>query len=147
MKVIFLETVKGKGKKGDIKEVANGYAHFLLTNGLALEANAKNISDLEKAKANEQELRKQEVINAKELKTALEAATLKFELKTDAKSSKVFGSVSTKQIKQELDKLGLNVGKSVISCDHVINCLGSHQVTIHLDKEVDATMTIVVAGK
>ncbi|MCI5945502.1 MAG: 50S ribosomal protein L9, partial [Oscillospiraceae bacterium] len=68
MKVIFTQDVKGSGKKGDVKEVADGYArNFLIGKGLAVEATAKNLSDLAGKKASEQhkaDVAKQEAIEA-----------------------------------------------------------------------------------
>ena len=68
MKVIFLQDVKGTAKKGDVKEVSDGYArNFLIGKGLAVEANAKNMSDLAGKKASEQhkaDVAKQEALDA-----------------------------------------------------------------------------------
>ena len=62
MKVIFLKDVKGKGKKGEVKNVADGYAHnFLLKNNLAIEANQATISELEGQKNGKQDQHAEEL--------------------------------------------------------------------------------------
>ena len=72
MKVIFLKDVKGKGKKGEVKNVADGYAHnFLLKQGLAVEANQANVSSLNAQKKKEEKHAEEELAEAKELKERL----------------------------------------------------------------------------
>ena len=72
MKVIFLKDVKGKGKKGEVKNVADGYAHnFLLKQGLAVEANPSNVSSLNAQKKKEEKLAAEELAEAKQLKAKL----------------------------------------------------------------------------
>lgn len=67
MKVIFLQDVKGKGKKGEVKNVADGYAHnFLIKKGLAVEATSANISALEGQKKKEKKEAAEELKSAKE---------------------------------------------------------------------------------
>lgn len=66
MKVIFLKDVKGKGKKGEIKNVADGYAHnFLIKQGLAVEANQAAMSSLNAQQKKEEKMAQQEVEDAK----------------------------------------------------------------------------------
>jgi large subunit ribosomal protein L9 len=77
MKVIFLKDVKGKGKKGEVKNVADGYAHnFLLKQGLAVEASNANVKTLEAQKNKEQVLAAEELQQAKDLKEILEKITV-----------------------------------------------------------------------
>ena len=77
MKVIFLKDVKGKGKKGEIKNVADGYAHnFLLKNNLAIEANQATISKLDGQKKKEQKEADQERQDAEQLKEKLESGLI-----------------------------------------------------------------------
>ena len=70
MKVIFLKDVKGKGKKGEVKNVADGYAHnFLLKQGLAVEANPSNVSSLNAQKKKEEKLAAEELGRSKTIKS------------------------------------------------------------------------------
>ncbi len=98
MKVIFLKDVKGKGKKGEVKNVADGYAHnFLLKQGLAVEANNANVKTLEAQKNKEQVLAAEELQQAKELKETLEKITVELNAKA-GEGGRLFGSITTKQI-------------------------------------------------
>ena len=136
MKVIFLKDVRGKGKKGDIKEVKDGYAqNFLIAKGFAEKLTEQSLGKYKREKKQEadldQEMRKQ----AEELKNKLKDVKVSFKVKTGA-GDKVFGSVSPKQIKDELDKLGYKIDKKQIELDHPISVLGFHDVKINLYKEV-----------
>lgn len=104
MKVIFLKDVKGKGKKGEVKNVADGYAHnFLLKQGLAVEANNSNVKTLEAQKNKEESLAAEELQQAEELKVQLEKLTVELSAKA-GEGGRLFGSITTKQIASELQK-------------------------------------------
>ena len=96
MKVIFTQDVKGKGKKGEVKDVPVGYANnFLLKKNYAIEATPGNLKQLEqKNKAAEAE-RQQEIEDAKQLKAQLSEIEVEVSAKT-GEGGKLFGSVSTK---------------------------------------------------
>lgn len=136
MKVIFTKDLRGQGKKGEIKEVKDGYAkNFLIKNGYASQLNDTSLGkynrECEKQQALDEKLRKE----AKELKTKMEKIELVFKVKT-GKDDRVFGSISPKQVKDELDKKGINIDKKQIEFDHNISSLGYHDVIINLYKEV-----------
>ena len=98
MKVIFLQDVKGTAKKGDVKEVSDGYArNFLIGKGLAVEANAKNMSDLAGKKASEQH--KADVAKQEALDAAAAVKGKKVVCKCKAgQGGKLFGSVTAGNI-------------------------------------------------
>ena len=97
MKVIFLKDVKGKGKKGEIKNVADGYAHnFLLKNNLATEANQATISALDGQKRKLDLQAEQVHEDAKKLKEKLEEVTVEIKAKS-GEGGRLFGSITTKQ--------------------------------------------------
>ena len=106
MKVIFLQDVKGKGKKGDVKEVPNGYAqNFLLKNNLAKEANKSSISQLAGQKKAQEKQEAEILEEAKELKGFLEKEETVVELKAKAgEDGRLFGSIPSKQIAEGLNK-------------------------------------------
>lgn len=144
MKVILLKDVKKQGKKDDILEVSDGYAqNFLIKNGLAVKytAGSKNILDQEikVRKDNEQAL----IEDCKNIKSQIEALELTFKVKTGT-SGKVFGSVSSKQIAEELAKKNVIVDKKTIKIDNPIDTLGTHLVNINLHKKVVAQIKINV---
>ncbi len=144
MKVILLKDVKKQGKKDDIIEVSDGYAqNFLIKNGLAVKytAGSKNILDqeLKVRKDNEQAL----IEDCKNIKSQIEALELTFKVKT-GKTGKVFGSISSKQITEELAKKNINIDKKTIKIDNPIDTLGVHLVNINLHKKVVAQIKINV---
>jgi len=135
MKVIFVKDLKKQAKKGDIKEVKDGYAqNFLIKNGYAVQMNEKNLEALEEQRKEEklEEAKQREI--ALELKEKIEKTTLLFKVKTGEKD-KVFGSVSPKQIKDELHKKGFKIDKRQIELISNLTTLGFHNVKINLFKK------------
>lgn len=145
MKVIFLKDVKNKGKKGEVKEVASGYAHnFLFKKGLAEEANAVNLKKLD---AQKEEVRQQEADDlqaAKDLKAELEGKEV--EIKTKAgEDGRLFGSVSSKQVIEAYQKQhGLKLDKRKLDMPDTLKSLGYHKVSIKLHSEVEAELKVHV---
>lgn len=142
MKVIFLKDVKGQGKKDEIKNVKDGYGmNYLIKNGYAVMATETGVKRL---RNEQEETRLQEQLNLKEcekIKSEIEKLTLKFKVKAGA-SDRVFGSVSTKSIADELKKNGFSVDKRKIKLDNPLSSLGFHEVEIELHKEVIAKVKV-----
>ena len=145
MKVIFLKDVKGKGKKGEIKNVADGYAHnYLLKNNLAIEANQATISQLDGQKKKEQKEAAQELEEAKQLKEKLENLTIELTAKS-GEGGRLFGSITTKQIAKELEKThGIKLDKRKMELDDAIRSLGYTNVPVKLHQDVTATLKVHV---
>lgn len=145
MKVVFLKDVKGKGKKGEIKNVADGYAHnFLIKNGYAAEANAQALSQLEGQKKLEEKNAAAELAEAKQLKETLEALTVELKAKS-GEGGRLFGSVSTKQIADALQKVhGIKIDKRKMTLNDGIRALGFTNVPVKLHHEVTATLKVHV---
>ncbi|MCF6139099.1 50S ribosomal protein L9 [Pseudalkalibacillus berkeleyi] len=144
MKVIFMKDVKGKGKQGEVKNVSEGYArNYLFPNNLAKEANKGNMKSLEKKKESEEKQAEEERIQAVELKNKLEKLTI--ELSTKAgEGGKLFGSITSKQIADELKKKKYKVDKRKIELSEPIRTLGYTNVPIKLHPEVTATLKVHV---
>lgn len=145
MKVVFLKDVKGKGKKGEVKEVAEGYArNFLIKNGYAKEANSQAMSELQGQKRLEEKNAAAELQAAKDLKVQLEAITVELKAKS-GEGGRLFGSVSTKQIADALQKNhGFKVDKRKMECNDGIRSLGFTNVPVKLHQDVKATLKVHV---
>ena len=145
MKVVFLKDVKGKGKKGEVKNVADGYAqNFLIKNGYAAEANAQAISQLDGQKKLEAKNAAAELAEAKVLKETLEALTIELKAKS-GEGGRLFGSVSTKQIADALQKVhGIKIDKRKMTLNDGIRALGFTNVPVKLHHEVTATLKVHV---
>ena len=143
MKVIFLQDVKKQAKKDEIKEVKDGYANYLINQKLAVPYTQKSASVLE----GEIQLRKDKedalVKECNIIKAKLENKNIKFKVKT-GEQDKVFGSVSSKQISDELSKMGFDIDKKKIQINNDINSLGTHIVTINLHKKVSFNINIIL---
>lgn len=145
MKVIFLKDVKGKGKKGEIKNVADGYAHnFLIKNNFAIEANQATISALDGQKRKEDQHVEQVLEDAKKLKEDLEQLTVEISAKSGEKG-RLFGSISTKQVAEQLHKTtGIKLDKRKMELDDAIRGLGFTNIPVKLHQDVTATLKVHV---
>lgn len=144
MKVILLKDVKGQGKKDAILDVSDGYANnFLIKNKLAVRytPESKKIldSEIQQRFDDEEAL----VASLMLIKKDLEDKSIKFKVKTGVQD-RVFGSISTKQISEELLKLGHKIDKKNINLMVPIDCLGSHQVLITLHKRVKFNINVIL---
>ena len=140
MQVIFIKDLKNQGKKGEIKEVKDGYAqNFLIKNGYAVKKNDINMSVLNRQKKEEKELDDYNRKMALDMKNKIEGEKISFVVKT-GEGDKVFGSVSAKQIKDKLDKY--NISKNQIVIDSPLSSLGYHEVRIDLYKDIFAILRV-----
>lgn len=150
MKVIFLQDVKGKGKKGEVKDVAVGYAqNFLLKKGLAVEATAKSLSELQgKTKAKEKE-NAETLADANKLKEVMEAEGFEVIIKSKAgEDSRLFGSIPSKQIADALEKQHkIKVDKRKMDLKQPIKALGYTTVPTKLHKDVTVKLRVHVVSE
>lgn len=142
MKVIFIKDVKGQGKKGDIKEVKDGYANnYLIKNGYAVAKSKKSTEILENQKAEAALEETLEIKECERIKKELEKMKISFKVKT-GKMDQVFGQISSKQIATELKNKGFEIDKKKIKMCSPINTLGITNIEIALHKKVTATLKI-----
>ena len=147
MKIILIDNVKGTGKKDEVKEVKDGYGSFLIKNKKAVLYSTKSNEVLNTQIKDRNDKEEQLILECTNIKNKLEKDTLEFLVKT-GNDGKVFGSISSKQISEELKKKGYNIDKKLIDREN-LNTLGTHVVTINLHKKVVAHLNVVlkVGGK
>ena len=132
MEVIFIKDLKNQGKKGQIKKVKDGYAeNFLIKNGYAVKKTKENLSKLNHEQAKKAKEDAENKKQAEELRKKLSKVILEFKVKT-GEGDRVFGSISIKQIKDELSKQGFKIEKNQIEIPNTIQSLGFHNININL---------------
>lgn len=144
MKVILVKDVRGKGKKGEVIEVASGYGNYLLTSKQAIEASNQNIKSLEDEKAKVSKELELEIENAKKLKQEIENAPIKLYVKI-GETGKLFGAINSKQIAEEYKKTyNIELDKRKIVLDDNIHSLGVYKIPVKLHKDVVASINLQV---
>ena len=144
MKVILLQDVKGKGKKGQLIEVSDGYArNFMLPKKLAIEAtadaiNTKNMND----KATAERIAKEKAA-ALELSNKLRTMTLVVTAKGGGQG-RLFGAVTNTEIAAALEKQGIKLDKRKIVLAENIKNVGTYTVTCKLGYEINAPLTVKI---
>ena len=142
MKVIFLKDVKGQGKKGEIKEVKDGYGmNYLIKNGFAVSASKTSLKRLQEEVDAAKKEEDENIKKASKLKQELEKMTLEFYVKTGAKDQ-IFGSISAKQIVTALKEKGFDIAKKQINLIEPLATLGFHVVNLELHKKVIAKLKV-----
>lgn len=147
MKVIFLKDVKGSGKKGEIKEVADGYANnFLIKNGFAKKADNASICETKSKAVATDYHKEQERLAAVALKNELDNKSITLKIKC-GEGGKTFGSVTSKEIAEELSKQGINIDKKKIELNDSIKSIGEYKVSARLYANVTAVFKLIVIGE
>ena len=149
MKVIFLQDVRGKGKRGEVKEIPDGYANFLIKSKQAKQATAQAMSQLKGQKRAEEKRDAEELAAAKKIKQQLESGQMVVELEAKAGTdSRLFGSITSKQVAQALEKqYGLKIDKRKMDLAEPIRSLGYTNVPVRLHPQVSAKVRVHVAEK
>lgn len=148
MKVILTQDVKKVGKKGEIVNVADGYGqNFLIKNNMAVFATEHGKEVVAKGKEAERLQDLENKKKAEELKETIESLTLEFML-SSGKDGKTFGSVSTKNVVEELrEKHDIKVDKRKFINARPIQALGYTKLKIELYKDVIATINVHLKEK
>ena len=145
MKVILQQDVKGQGKKGQLIEVAEGYArNFLLPRKLAVPATADAMNTMrlqEKAKRAEEARQRSEAL---EIVEKLKNSPVKVAARAGA-NGKLFGAVTSKEVSDALQaQYGIDLGKQKIVMDEPIKAYGSYQLKAKLGFEISGTVYVMV---
>lgn len=147
MKVILTQDIKKVGKEGQAVEVSDGFArNFLLPRNFAIPATESNMKRVEEVRVSIQRRRKKEREGADLLAERLSSASVIIQAK-GGEEGKLFGAVTPQDIATHLkESLGIEIDKKKIHLEEPIKRVGSHQVTVKLDPEVTATLTVQVDG-
>lgn len=147
MKVVFLQDVRGKGKKGEVKEVPTGYAqNFLIKKNLAKEATSQALGELRGKQQSEAKAQAEQLAQAQAIKERLaqEDVLVKFVEKVGP-DGRTFGSITAKKIAEELDKqFGIKVDKRHIHLEQPLRALGLIEVPVKLHKEVEGLIHLSI---
>ncbi len=144
MKVILTKDVKGSGKKGDIIEVSDGYAtNFLIKKGFAVKATNETLNINAGQKASIQHKIDVERAACQELAEKLKKVTVILKLKS-GENGKIFGSITAKEIADQLNQQGLGVEKKQLVIDGAIKIPGMYTITAKLYKDISAKFQLRV---
>ena len=144
MKVILLEDVKKQGKKDQIIDVSDGYAkNYLIKNKLAIPATSGNTKQLNRKLDTRKAEEEAYIEECKQIAEKLKTKEIKIKVKT-GEQDKVFGTVSSKQICEELKKMGFDIEKKKIIIDNPIDCLGTHIVKIQFHKKIQGEIKVTL---
>ncbi len=144
MKVLFIENVENVGKRGEIKEVKNGFArNYLLPKNFALIATNSNIKSWEK-RLNTLKLHDAKIFeDAQVIATSLNGTTITILVKA-GEEGKLFGSVSSQNIADSLDEKGFKISRKDIQLEEPIKQLGEYSIAIKVHPEVNAKIVLHV---
>ena len=144
MKVILNSDVKNLGKVGELVNVAPGYArNFLFPRQLAAEATEKRVKEFEHLKKVAELKKKKAVAERQELIKKMTGLTVVLKM-TAGETDKLFGSVTTTDISNELEKMGYSIDRRDIHIADAIKMLGSHKAAIRLGEGIETELAVSV---
>jgi len=147
MKVVLTQDVKSLGKKGDLVNVAEGYArNFLFPRKLATEANAQALNELKNRENAAKHKQEEELATARQAAQALEGKTVRV-LAKGGSQGRLFGSVTSKEVAEQLhQELGVEVDRRKIAIEDIKH-YGTYPAEIKLHQGVGATFYVLVTGE
>ncbi|MDD2221316.1 MAG: 50S ribosomal protein L9 [Clostridia bacterium] len=145
MKVILMQDVKALGKKGDVKEVAEGYGrNFLLPRGLAKEATNANIAALERENTRRAEKEAADLAEAKRIAAELKGRRIEMEVKC-GDAGRLFGSITNNDIAEFISReIGIDLDKRRIEVAESVKLVGDYPVVVKLHGGIQTEMLLVV---
>ncbi len=147
MQVILIQDVQNLGKAGELVSVKPGYGrNFLIPNGYAVTATTSNVSRLEHERRTIEKRVAKEKATAQSIADRLNGMTLQFERQV-GEDERLFGSVSNRDIAEQLKKAGIDIDHRKIELEHPVKALGKYEVQVRLGAGVTATLKFWVVGK
>jgi large subunit ribosomal protein L9 len=145
MKVVLLQDIKNVGRKGDIKDISEGYArNFILPKKLGILATTEAIVKVEMEKSAKAKLEKEGLEKSREIAKKLK--DVQIELKVKEKSGKLFGSLHPKDIARELQNIDFDIPEKCIKIGEVIKKVGEYKIKIDLGNQISAEIILQVTG-
>ncbi len=146
MRVVLRQEVKGVGRPGDVRDVADGYAtNFLIPRGLAVEATTSALRGVERQKESAQARAERGLTEMRELATRIHGLSVSFALKAGA-GDRVFGSVTNRDLAQALQARGIEIDRAKIQLAEPLRSLGTHRVEVRLLPEVRAELIVEITS-
>ena len=147
MKVILLKDIEKLGKKGEIKEVTNGYArNFLLAKNLVMLASAPEMAKLEEQKEIEARQAEEELIRYQEIAEQIEGLELEIPAKV-VEDGQLFGAVTDAAIAEKLKEMGYDVSKEQIKLENPIKETGEREINIELPHNLEVKIKVIVLAE
>jgi len=146
MKVILIDDVQGQGKRGDLIDVANGYArNFLIPRKLAIAATQANIAELKQKEKAQQRKLETEKASAMEIAERLKSFVVKIPARSGSAEGKLFGAITTKEISEALlEQHGIVLEKNKIVLEEQLKNFGSYAVKCKLGFEINGVINVLV---
>ena len=147
MKVVLLVDVKGTGKKGEIKNVADGYAtNYLFKNKMAKIADSGAISENNIKKSATAFHKQEEIKEAKALASRIEGKNVTLKIKCGS-NGKMFGSITSKEIAEKLEEIGISLDKKKIDLKEPIKATGIYHLTAKVYPDINAKFTVEIVAE
>ena len=148
MKVLLIKDVKDLGKKGEIKEVKDGYGqNFLIGKGFALLATNEVLRKYESDQRKKAAAEAEELANLKSIEKKLAELKLTLKRKLGANGS-LFGAVTKDEIAHELkDQYGIEIDKKTVEIEHPIKTTGNFDISVKLGHGIHAKLALSILGE
>lgn len=147
MQIILTQDVANLGKAGELVNVKPGYGrNYLIPQGLAVSATAGNVNRLEHERKQIERKVAKEKATAQSIADRLNGMTLQFE-RSVGEDEKLFGSVSNRDITEQLKKAGIDIDHRKVELEHPVKALGKYEVPVKLGAGVVAQLKFWVVGK
>lgn len=148
MKVILLKDVENLGKKGDVKDAADGYArNFLIPQKLVKIATEKAIKELEKERELAEQKAEQNLKIVEEIVSQIDGLEIEVLEKVDEETGKLYGSINEQRISQILKERGFDINKKQIKIPQPIKEIGEYPVTITFDHNLEAEIKLIIVDE
>ncbi|MCM8818375.1 MAG: 50S ribosomal protein L9 [Candidatus Omnitrophica bacterium] len=143
MKIIFVKDYQNKGKKGEIKEVKDGFArNFLIPYGYAIEATEENIKFLKEQEKYQEMKKKKKIELMKEIKEKLKESSITIQTKA-GRDEKLFGAITNEIIADEIKKqIGVEIEKHQIILEEPIKKLGIYKIPVKLSERIEGEIKV-----